>query len=117
MKRLTDRNFKLGFDNSDSLPSYASIYEALRNSENAEEDKSQEEMNIYFFTMKQAHRRTSETIGKVVGIVTAKNEEEAANKAWELAGSDFTYALTVENITDASKSSGYSFVVYKSEIR
>ncbi|MDD5022096.1 MAG: hypothetical protein PHR82_08240 [Endomicrobiaceae bacterium] len=112
MARLTDRNFKLGFDDSNELPSYEGIYEALRNREN-----DAEEIKTWFFTMKQSHRRTSETIGKVVGIVTAKNEDEAANKAWELAGSDFTYALSIEDITDATNSSGYSFVVYKSEIR
>src|SRR5574344_285141 len=36
--RITDRNFKLGFDDSNKLPSYVAIYEALRKYENAVED-------------------------------------------------------------------------------
>lgn len=39
MERLTDRNFRIGFGNSDKLPNYVSIYEKLREYENKEEDK------------------------------------------------------------------------------
>lgn len=37
MERLTDKNFRLGFDDSDKLPSYVAIYERLREYENLEE--------------------------------------------------------------------------------
>lgn len=43
MKRLTERDFRIGFDNSDKLPSYVSIYEKLREYENKEEDKEPKE--------------------------------------------------------------------------
>lgn len=43
MKRLTERNFRLGFDDSDKLPSYVSIYERLREYENQEEDSELED--------------------------------------------------------------------------
>lgn len=39
MKRLTDKNFRIGFDDSNKLPSYVAIYERLREYENKEEDK------------------------------------------------------------------------------
>lgn len=42
MERLTERNFRLGFDDSSKLPSYESIYERLRKYENSEEDKEAE---------------------------------------------------------------------------
>lgn len=38
MKRITDRDFKLGFDGSDKLPSYESVYERLRMLENMIDD-------------------------------------------------------------------------------
>lgn len=37
MDRLTDKNFRIGFDDSDKLPSYVSIYERLRECEDLEE--------------------------------------------------------------------------------
>ena len=37
MERLTDKNFRIGFDDSDKLPSYVAIYERLRDYENLEE--------------------------------------------------------------------------------
>lgn len=37
-ERLTERDFKLGYDDSNRLPSYESIYEKLRNYENTEEE-------------------------------------------------------------------------------
>lgn len=37
MDRLTDKNFRIGFDDSDKLPSYVAIYERLRVYENLEE--------------------------------------------------------------------------------
>ena len=37
-ERLTDKNFRLGFDDSNKLPSYEAIYERLRKYEDAEED-------------------------------------------------------------------------------
>ncbi len=37
MERLTDKNFRIGFDDSNELPSYVSIYEKLRNYEDLEE--------------------------------------------------------------------------------
>ena len=37
-ERLTDKNFRLGFDDSNKLPSYEAIYERLRKYENAEEE-------------------------------------------------------------------------------
>lgn len=39
MKRLTDRYFKLGFDDSSQLPSYTAAYEKLREYENEMEEK------------------------------------------------------------------------------
>lgn len=39
MERLTERGFRIGFDDSGRLPSYTSIYERLREYENQEEDK------------------------------------------------------------------------------
>lgn len=38
MERLTERDFKLGYDDSNKLPSYVAIYEKLRVYENQEED-------------------------------------------------------------------------------
>lgn len=38
MERLTNKNFKLGFDDSNKLPSYESIYERLRYYEDMKED-------------------------------------------------------------------------------
>ena len=38
-ERLTERDFKLGYDDSNRLPSYESIYEKLRNYENTEEER------------------------------------------------------------------------------
>ncbi len=37
MERLTERDFRLGFDDSNKLPSYETIYERLRKYENLEE--------------------------------------------------------------------------------
>ena len=37
-ERLTDKNFRLGFDDNNKLPSYEAIYERLRKYENAEEE-------------------------------------------------------------------------------
>lgn len=37
MERLTDKNSRIGFDDSDKLPSYVAIYERLRDYENLEE--------------------------------------------------------------------------------
>ncbi len=37
MERLTDKNFRIGFDDSNKLPSYAALYERLREYENLEE--------------------------------------------------------------------------------
>ena len=37
-ERLTDKNFRLGFDDSNKLPSYEAIYERLRKYETAEEE-------------------------------------------------------------------------------
>ena len=37
-ERLTDKNFRLGFNDSNKLPSYESIYEKLREYENADEE-------------------------------------------------------------------------------
>lgn len=37
MERLTDKDFRIGFDDSDRLPSYVPIYEKLRNYEDLEE--------------------------------------------------------------------------------
>lgn len=39
MKRLTERHFKIGFDDSNKLPSYATVYEKLREYENKEGEK------------------------------------------------------------------------------
>lgn len=39
MERLTDKNFRIGFDDSDKLPSYVAIYERLREYENLEEQR------------------------------------------------------------------------------
>lgn len=39
MERLTGRDVKLGFVDSDTLPSYATIYEQLQKYENLFEDK------------------------------------------------------------------------------
>ena len=36
-ERLTDKNFRLGFDDSNKLPSYEAIYERLRKYETAED--------------------------------------------------------------------------------
>ena len=38
MERLTERDFRLGFDDSNKLPSYEAVYERLREYENAEQD-------------------------------------------------------------------------------
>ena len=38
IERLTECNFKLGYDDSNRLPSYESIYEKLRSYETAEEE-------------------------------------------------------------------------------
>lgn len=38
MERLTERDFRLGFDDSIKLPSYEAVYERLREYENAEQD-------------------------------------------------------------------------------
>lgn len=43
MMRLTERDFRIGFDDSDRLPSYVAIYERLREYENREEDGESEE--------------------------------------------------------------------------
>lgn len=37
-ERLTDKNFQLGFDDSNKLPSYEAVYERLRKYETAEGD-------------------------------------------------------------------------------
>lgn len=37
-ERLTDKNFRLGFDDSNKLPSYEAIYERLRKYETAEDE-------------------------------------------------------------------------------
>ena len=37
-ERLSDKNFRLGFDDSNKLPSYEAIYERLRKYETAEEE-------------------------------------------------------------------------------
>ena len=51
-------------------------------------------------------------------MVIAENEEDARNKAWACAGSDSRYALEVDDITDRlTQKGGFSFTVYKSEIR
>lgn len=75
-------------------------------------------MNTYFFTMKQSHSRTGAVLGIVTGVVIAENEEDARNKAWACVGSDSRYALEVDDITDRlTQKGGFSFTVYKSEIR
>lgn len=43
MERLTEKNFRLGFDDSNKLPSYVAIYERLREYENQEENKKARE--------------------------------------------------------------------------
>ena len=63
--------------------------------------------------MKQVHHRTAEPMAKVVGVVTAENEDEAKDKAWKLAGNDCRALLSVEKI-DAEE--GYFYTVYKSQI-
>ena len=37
MDRITDKDFRIGFDDSNKLPSYVAIYERLRNYEDLEE--------------------------------------------------------------------------------
>lgn len=37
-ERLSEKNFRLGFDDSNKLPGYEAIYEKLRKYENAEEE-------------------------------------------------------------------------------
>ncbi|WP_342759473.1 hypothetical protein [Kineothrix sedimenti] len=46
MNRLTDRCFRLGFDDSNKLPSYEVIYDKLREFENKEEDKDSSAKNV-----------------------------------------------------------------------
>lgn len=70
-------------------------------------------MKTYFFTMTMCHYRTLENIGKITGVVQAELEEEARQKAWDLAGGDTCCNLEVYEV-DARQ--GYSYVVYRSEI-
>lgn len=70
-------------------------------------------MKAYYFTLTQTQRRTGEPIGKTVGVVFAQNEDEARDKAWELAGSDTACGLEV---FEADMEKGFKFTVYKSQI-
>lgn len=67
---------------------------------------------IYMFSITRCHRRTCEHIGKVVGVVSARHQEEAEQKAWEMAGGDTSCQLRVWEATDEDS----FFTVYKSEI-
>lgn len=66
----------------------------------------------YFFIMTQCSFRTSERIGKVTGVVFAENEEDASEKAWQLAGNDAACGLEVVPVPE----DGFRYTVYKSQI-
>ena len=70
-------------------------------------------MKPYYFTMTVCHHRTMEHLAVNTGIVQAESEEEARQKAWNLAGSDTCCGLQVQEIDPAK---GFSYIVYKSEI-
>ena len=71
-------------------------------------------MKHYFFTMTQHHFRDGSVIGRKCGTVTAENEEDATEKALELAGNEGT---TFDSIEEYNPDAGYCFTVYKATLR
>ncbi len=45
-------------------------------------------MDAYFYLIHQHHPRTMEQIAGIAGVVYAKNEAEAEDKAWAQSGGD-----------------------------
>ena len=66
-------------------------------------------MRVYFFTLNQHHFRDGRVIGRICGVVTGKDEEEAEKKALELAWSNNTSSLVLQEI-DPEK--GFVYCVY-----
>lgn len=70
-------------------------------------------MKFYFFTLKQHHFRDGRVIGRICGIVTGNDEDEAEKKAVELAWTNNTSSLRLQEI-DPEK--GFVYRVYKASM-
>lgn len=89
MERLTEDNFSLGFDDSNKLPSYESIYERLRYYEKMEEQGKMMILpckpgdTVYFLENVNYTKKigVNEVVtARVIGICSSSNEE--GEKIW-----------------------------------
>ncbi len=67
-------------------------------------------MKPYYFTMTVCHHRTMEHLAVNTGIVQAESEEEARQRAWDLAGSNLCCGLKIFEV-DLDK--GFTYTIYK----
>ena len=80
-ERLTDKNFRLGFDDSNKLPSYEAIYERLRKYETAEEEgrlvvlPCKNWLDIVFGEQELFYGIDMDYIEKPIREITVHNEE------------------------------------------
>ena len=68
---------------------------------------------MFYFVVKQFHHRNGTIIGKIVGVVSAKNLEDATQKVISEYVSDNSVLEFVEEM-DTQK--GFSYTVYKSAL-
>lgn len=52
-------------------------------------------MRFYFFTLKQHHYRDGSEIGRICGVVTGNDEDEAEKRALKLAWNNNTSSLVL----------------------
>jgi len=73
-------------------------------------------MKTYFFIQRQHHYRDGHVVGHVCGVVMAKNESEAEQKAMALAWNDNSSSLEVHEV-DSKCGFAYAISAVKQEGR
>ena len=68
---------------------------------------------MFYFVIKQFHHRNGTVIGKMVGVVSADDLEEAIHKIISEYASDNSVLEFIDEI-DAQK--GFSYTIYKSAL-
>lgn len=70
-------------------------------------------MRFYFFTLKQHHYRDGSEIGRICGVVTGNDEDEAEKRALKLAWNNNTSSLVLQEFEPEN---GFVYCVYKASV-
>jgi hypothetical protein len=55
-------------------------------------------LKLYFYNISHFHQRDNHEVGITVGVLYAKDEEDAKQKVWDKHGNDYTAGVEVYEV-------------------